>query len=401
MAGTILIVGCIWKFVFPEHNVRYIAVNDGVDTLNKSAMDITPFRNILNEMYAADISVKIKSAYRARFQQGKFMGTTAPYGYIKDPADHNHLLIDDKVAHVVREIFDLALVGNGISKIRKHLNRQHILRPAAYAVTQGDTSYERHFGDNEESRYIWSDGSVRSILRSPIYAGNLVGYKRIAVSMKSKKRPSKLPEEWEVIPDTHEGIVTQEEFDTVQQLMTSRRREQNAGGFENIFAGIIKCADCGYALRAMNAHRRKRPEVIDCVQYSCNNYARNGKGVCTAHNVEARDLFNAVLADINRFADMAVNDEKAVRAIEKRLTETDQSRAKALEKERKKLNKRLAELDRLFSSLYEDKVMERITERNFEMMSGKYQKEQLEIEARLSEVTETLNDSYEKSQGIP
>ena len=122
--------------------------------------------------------------------------------------------------------------------------------------------------------------------------------------------------------------------------------------------------------------------------------------MCTAHAIEARDLFNAVLADINRFADMAVNDERAVRAIEKRLTETDQSKAKAMEKERKKLNKRLAELDRLFSSLYEDKVMERITERNFEMMSGKYQKEQLEIETRLKEVTETLNESYEKSQGI-
>ena len=112
--------------------------------------------------------------------------------------------------------------------------------------------------------------------------------------------------------------------------------------------------------------------------------------MCTAHSIEARDLFNAVLADINRFADMAVNDEKAVRAIERRLTETDQSRAKSLEKEKKKLNKRLAELDRLFSSLYEDKVMERITERNFEMMSGKYQKEQLEIEARLKELDATI-----------
>ena len=180
--------------------------------------------------------------------------------------------------------------------------------------------------------------------------------------MKSRKRLSKLPEEWEVIPDTHEGIVTQEEFDTVQRLMTSRRREENAGGFKNIFAGIIKCADCGYALRATSVHRRKRPDIIDCVQYSCNNYARNGNGVCTAHNIEARDLFNAVLADINRFADMAVNDEKAVRAIERRLTETD--------------------------------------ERNFEMMSGKYQKEQLEIEARLKEVSETLTESYEKSQGV-
>ena len=392
--------GLYLEVFFPEHNVRYIAVNDGVDTLNKSAMDITPFRNILNEMYSADVSVKIKSAYRARFQQGKFMGTTAPYGYVKDPADHNHLLIDDKVAHVVREIFDLALAGNGIAKIRKHINKQHILRPAAYAVEQGATGYERYFEDNEENRYIWSENSVRGILRSPIYAGNLAGYKRIAANMKSKKRPSKLPEEWEVIPDTHEGIVTQEEFDTVQQLMTSRRREQNAGGFENIFSGVIKCADCGYAMRAASANRRKRPDIIDCVQYTCNNYGRYGNVMCTAHSIEARDLFNAVLADINRFADMAVNDEKAVRAIERRLTETDQSRAKSLEKEKKKLNKRLAELDRLFSSLYEDKVMERITERNFEMMSGKYQKEQLEIEARLKEVTETLNDSYEKSQGV-
>ncbi|HBG5183286.1 TPA: recombinase family protein [Clostridioides difficile] len=392
--------GLYLEVFFPEHNVRYIAVNDGVDTLNKSAMDITPFRNILNEMYSADVSVKIKSAYRARFQQGKFMGTYAPYGYIKDPADHNHLLIDDKVAHVVREIFDLALAGNGISKIRKHINKQHILRPAAYAAEQGATGYERYFEDNEENRYIWSENSVRGILRSPIYAGNLAGYKRIAANMKSKKRPSKLPEEWEVIPNTHEGIVTQEEFDIVQQLMTSRRREKNKAGFENIFAGVIKCADCGYALRAMSANRRKRPDIIDCVQYTCNNYGRYGNIVCTAHAIEARDLFNAVLADINRFADMAVNDERAVRAIEKRLTETDQSKAKAMEKERKKLNKRLAELDRLFSSLYEDKVMERITERNFEMMSGKYQKEQLEIEARLKEVTETLNESYEKSQGI-
>ena len=222
----------------------------------------------------------------------------------------------------------------------------------------------------------------------------------IRIVTASKKRPSKLPEEWEVIPDTHEGIVTQEEFDTVQQLITSRRLPENKGGFENIFAGVIKCADCGYAMRAMSANRRKRPDIIDCVQYSCNNYGRYGNIMCTAHSIEARDLFNAVLTDINRFADMAVNDEKAVRAIEKRLTETDQSKAKALEKEQRKLNKRLAELDRLFSSLYEDKVMERITERNFEMMSGKYQKEQLEIEARLKEVTETLSDSYEKTQGV-
>ena len=198
-------------------------------------------------MYSADVSVKIKSAYCARFQQGKFMGTYAPYGYIKDTAEHNHLLIDDKVAHVIREIFDLALAGNGISKISKLLNKQHVLRPAAYAAEQGATGYERYFEDNEENRYIWSENSVRNILRSPIYAGNLAGYKWIAANMKSKKRPSKLPGEWEVIPDTHEGIVTQEEFDTVQQLITSRRLPENKSRFEKIFAGVIKCADYGSA----------------------------------------------------------------------------------------------------------------------------------------------------------
>ena len=149
-----------------------------------------------------------------------------------------------------------------------------------------------------------------------------------------------------------------------------------------------------------HTHRRKRPDVIDCVQYSCNNYGRYGNVECTAHTIEARDLFNTVLADINRFADMAVNDERAVKAIERKLTETDRSKARMLEKERKKLNKRLAELDRLFSALYEDKVMERITERNFEMMSEKYQREQTEVEKRLKEVEKTLNDSYEKSQGV-
>ena len=114
--------------------------------------------------------------------------------------------------------------------------------------------------------------------------------------MKSKKRPSRATQEWEVISDTHEGIVTQEEFDTVQQLITAADGSRKQGGFENIFSGVIKCADCGYAMRAMSANRRKRPDIIDCVQYTCNNYGRYGNIMCTAHSIEARDLFNAVLA---------------------------------------------------------------------------------------------------------
>lgn len=382
--------GLYLEVFFPEHGVRYISVNDGVDTQNKAAMDITPFRNILNEMYSADVSLKIKSAYRARFNQGKFMGTTAPYGYIKDPTDKNHLLVDEQVAPVVRKIFELALEGNGIARIRKWLNGQHILRPAAYSAKCGNSGYERFFEDNEENRYIWSENSVRQILRSPVYAGNLVGYKRPTINMKSKKRLSKLPEEWEVVPNTHEGIVSQDVFDTVQKLVISRR-SKNKSGFDNVFAGIVKCADCGYHLGTSSANRRKRPELIDCIVYSCGNYTRYGKLTCSSHMIEARDLYNAVLADINFYANMALNDPKAVKAIQKKLNAMDTNEVKAFGREKRKLTKRLAELDKLFAALYEDKVMERITERNFTIMSEKYEKEQFEADTRLKEIEAELS----------
>ena len=391
--------GLYLEVFFPEHNVRYISVNDSVDTLNKAAMDITPFRNILNDMYSADVSMKIRSAYRARFNQGKYMGTNPPYGYIKDPSDHNHLIIDEHTAPVVRKIFALATEGKGIAKIRHWINTQHILRPAAYAVAQGHTGFERYFEDNEENRYIWSENSVRGILRSPVYAGHLTGYKRPAINMKSRKRPSRLPEEWETVRDTHEGIVSQEVFDTVQSLITSRR-SKNESGYDNVFAGVVKCADCGYQLGASSAHRRKRPELIDCIVYGCGSYTRYGNSSCTSHNIEARDLHNAVLADINHYASMALHDPKAHKSIQQRLNAMGANDAKVHERERRALRKRLAELDKLFSALYEDKVMERISERNYAIMRDKYEKEQLESDSRLKTVDAELAAKGVSDKGV-
>lgn len=392
--------GLYLEVFFPEHNTRYISVNDGVDTLNKSAMDITPFRNILNDMYSADISVKVKSALRARFNQGKFMGSTPPYGYMKDPADHNHLIVDERAAPVVRKIFELALEGNGISKIRHWLNTQNnILRPAAYAVEQGYGGFDRFFEDNEGNRTTWSENSVRMILRSPVYAGHLTGYKRPAISMKSRKRPSRLPEEWETVQNTHEGIISQEVFDTVQRLITSRRRK-NKSGYDNIFVGILKCSDCGYHLSAGSANRRKRPELIDCIVYSCGNYTRYGQKTCTSHTIEARDLHNAVLADINYFANMAMKDPKALAKIQKKLNDMSANESKSNQRERRKLIKRLTELDKLFSALYEDKVMERISERNYTLMSEKYEKEQFEADRRLQEIEAELTAKGISDKGV-
>ena len=380
--------GLYLEVFFPEHGVRYISVNDGVDTLN--------------EMYAADVSMKVKSALRARFNSGLYVSTSPPYGYLKDPADHNHLIIDEKAAPVVKLIFQMALDGAGIGKIRNHLNASHILRPAAYAASErGESGYGRHFEGKEDNRYQWSNNSVRAILRSPVYAGNLVGYKRVAVSMKSKKRPSKLPEEWEVIPNTHEGIVTQAQFDIVQRMMTSRRRDKGGSGFDNIFSGILKCADCGYAMRATSANRRKRPNPIDCVQYMCNNYGTNGTGGCSAHTIEARDLFDAVLADIRHYAKLAVEgDEKRVRQLQQQLSSIGATEQKALEREKRKLDKRLGELDKLFSALYEDKVMERITQRNYDMVSRKYEAEQAQLSARIEEINASLAEKETSDNGV-
>ncbi|MCL2300435.1 MAG: DUF4368 domain-containing protein, partial [Firmicutes bacterium] len=242
---------------------------------------------------------------------------------------------------------------------------------------------------NEENRTTWSENSVRDILRSPMYAGNLTGYKRPAVSMKSKKRPSRLPEEWETVQGTHEGIVSQEDFDVVQELITGRRGKGSTG-YDNIFSGIIKCADCGYHLSAGSANRRKRPDILDCVVYSCGNYTRYGALTCSSHSLEARDLHNAVLADINHFADMALRDPKALKAIQQKLSAVSTGEVKALERERRKLSKRLGELDRLFAALYEDRVNEAITERNYTSLSAKYEKEQIEGDARLREIDAEL-----------
>ena len=391
--------GLYLEVFFPEHNIRYISVNDGVDTLHKAATDITPFRNILNEMYAADISTKIRSAYRARFNSGKFMAPSAPYGYRKDPNDHNHLLIDEEAAAVVRQIYALALEGKGVCRIRNYLNTLHILRPSAYQTAHGNADYERYFAGNDENRYIWSENGIRMILRNPVYAGHLVGYMRPTVSMKSKKRRSTLPEDWEIIPNTHEAIISQSDFDTVQRMITSRRRSAETG-YNNVFAGIIKCADCGYHMSVSSAHRRKRPDIIDCVAYVCGNYDRYGTLTCSSHKLEARDLIDFVLADINRCAQMVLGDEKAVANLQRRLSNISVGEADALERERSKLSKRLSELDRLFSALYEDRVMERITPRNYELMSRKYEEEQLSAEARIRQIDEELSTKLPREDMI-
>lgn len=381
--------GYYQEIYFPEHRVRYIAINDGVDTQNMSTMDITPFRNIINEMYAKDTSVKIKSALHAQFKSGKFHGTTPPYGYKKDPADHNHLIVDQAVAPVVREIFNMALQGKGVRIIRNALRKQQILRPSAYAAVRGDYMYE-HLQTSPEKRYSWTENGVRMILRNPTYAGNLCGYRRISLGIKSNKRLCILPENWEVVPNTHEGIVSQAVFNQVQCMMDIRRGKKDTLKIENLFLGMLRCGDCGQILRLTKAHRRKQVNPLNNYQYVCNNYMQYGLENCTMHKLEAAEIYDVVLQEINLLAAMAVKDPEFVTKIRKQSAATAQQRKNALKAEQKRLQKRISELDALFADLYEDKVMGRIPARSYNMISEKYMTEQNGLEKEIEQVENTL-----------
>lgn len=383
--------GSFTEIYFPEHNVRYIAVTDGVDTAKGSTMDITPFKNLLNDMYAQDISKKIKSSLLTRQKQGKFIGTKAPYGYVKDPADKNHLLIDERFAPIIRYIYKLAKDGIGITQIARRLTKEKIPRPVAAAAEELEC-YDRYI-TTEESAYKWTMGSVREILRNPVYKGAIRGQKRPKISLKSEKRKPAQSAGTFVIEGMHEPIIDPEEWELVQRLITSRKKVRKVDvQYDNIFSGLVKCADCGFALTYVRAHRNWNSEnILANYDYQCNNYRMEGKSVCTQHRITALNLYNAVLADIKRLANEALGDDRQmISSIAERLGKAEKDTVRQAERELKRANKRLSELDRLFAKLYEEHINGKVSERNYNSLSAAYETEQTELESRISELNSVI-----------
>jgi len=318
---------------------------------------------------------------------------------MKDPDDHHRLIIDERYAPYVRKIFELAKSGMGTEKISNYMNSLHILRPAAAS----DNDFERFFdGEADESRYFWHRNTISMILRNPIYAGHLVVDKRPSVSFKSKKRRTIAPENFKIVRDTREPIIDPEEFDVIQRMITSRRIPHRDDRLENIFAGLIKCADCGKSLILTRTHRSaKGRELIDRYIYMCNTYRVSGRKNCSMHWLEARDLYEAVLNDIRRHAREALKDDKGM--TERLLNQAgadEKAQNKADKKELIRKRSRLSEVDRLFAKLYEDMASERISERNYEMMSHKYEAEQISLQKRINEIEAKMAEKVEKKDNI-
>ncbi len=386
--------GSLIDVVFPNYHVHYIAITDGVDSNVRQSMDMTAFKNIINDLYSADISRKIKAARKARAESGMFTASVAPYGYMKDPNDNHHLVIVEERAAIVRQIYKWCIEGQGVQHIRNRLRKMRIPRPGACAVRD----YE-YTGSAEGDPCQWSNNSVRSILSNPTYVGHLVSGRRPSISMKSNKREYHPYSECIVVYNTHEGIVSQEDFDLVQTLIKSRKRRVHTDSLDNIFAGLIKCADCGYAMSKMRANRPKRKNIIDCYTYACNLYRTEGRGKngvrgCTQHKLEARDLFDTVLNDIRSHAQKAVMDDEAfLESLVKKMSGEKKSEQKQLHAKAKKARRRLEELDTLYEKLYEDRAAGAISERNFTRLSAKYEQEQEELEKLIAESENAKKES--------
>lgn len=382
--------GSFTEIYFPEHNVRYIAVTDGVDTAKGSTMDITPFKNLLNDMYAQDISKKIKSSVLTRQKQGKFTGGKAPYGYAKDPNDKNHLVIDERYAPTVRRIYNMAENGFGIEQIAKKLSAEKILRPGAVAA-ETHANFEKYANDGKE--FEWSVAMVRNILRNPTYKGAVVGQKKPTISLKSKKRKGVATAETFIVEGMHEAIIEPERWELIQRLITSRKKCDRGDKlkYDNIFSGLVKCADCGYALIPYRSGRTQKPDARENYDYYCRIHREDARN-CSKHRIAAIDLYNAVLSDIQRIAGQAIrSDEKMISSIAARLGKAEKDNVRQAEREIKKARKRLAELDTMFVKTYEEHARGEISDRNYNTLVTAYEKEQGELEAAVGEYETTIS----------
>ena len=374
---------------FPMFGVRYIAINDNVDTDSSESNDLMPFKNLFNEWFIRDTSRKIRAVLKAKAERGERLGTRAPYGYIKDP-ETKKLAVDDEAAAIVRRIFAMCASGNGPSQIARILKKEQVLTPTMYAYTRYGMN---HTCLDTAHPYNWSDSAIANLLENEIYLGNTVNMKYSTKSYKDKRRVEHSREECLVFKDTHPALITQEVWDIVQRVRKNRRRPTKMEE-QNKYSGLVFCADCG---SNMVLHRA-RTMSASYNHFTCRTYKKDGES-CTGHYIRECVLDEVVLEDLRRVTAMArERPEEFAAYIGSRQSAEIQREIRRQEKELAAMRKRKAELDAIFKKLYEDSVLSRITTEQFQMLSSSYTEEQNQIaagipqkEADIQRLRETVN----------
>ncbi|MBS6408561.1 MULTISPECIES: recombinase family protein [Ruminococcus] len=362
---------------FTDSNIRFIAADDNYDSLVNSDDLLFPIKNVVNEMYARDVSKKTKAAKKAKARDGQFIGSKAPFGYKIDPNDRHHLIVDEPAAQVVKRIFRLASEGVGYNKMAKIFREEKVLTPIVYFNLNNPDYFKSDYWRKE---FDWHVTSIRAILNNEVYLGKLVYGKQRNKSMKSKEKVRNPKEDWIVVENCHEPIITQELWDTVHKILNAKHRPAKAGEVQ-MFAGLLYCSDCGHCL---TYSQKQRKDGSYHGAYSCWMYKTHGKEYCASHYITFDTIYELVLIDIQRnLFQYRKNTDKFKSILSRKYQSDSQKQAEQITLEYEQKQKRCEELDKIISRLYEDNVLGRIGDERYESMSQSYELEQVEIKKAL------------------
>ena len=360
------------EIYFPSKGVRYIAINDGYDS-DSPYSDIAPFKNVINEMYARDTSKKIRSAFATKMRDGAYIAAFAPYGYQKDPADKNHLVVDARSGEVVKRIFRMAAEGALPIEIARSLNEQRVPSPAVYRCMTHDGLEVSAYSKRQE----WTSATITKMLRNVVYLGHIAQGKTTKISFKSHLTVRNPRDEWIVVENTHEALVDQETFDLVRRRTMARTCEKK-GRFYNLFSGIAKCADCGRNMSTTGTRKKGSPANL-----TCGGYKLYGAEECSNHFIDYNVLYEIVQASLRE--QLAISREERTAILE---NAQKKQAASAGRQERSKeisgIKKRLRELEGIIAKLYEDNAAGRLGDARMTKLLPKYEQEAETLEQRMA-----------------
>lgn len=368
---------------FPIHNIRFIAVNDGIDTFEDSSSNaMSPFLAVMHDMYCKDISKKVRTAFNTKRNKGEYIGSYAPFGYMKDPDDKNKLIIDEEAAPIVRRIFELLLNGHSYKQITHLLNDEGVIPPAVYRSQ--NSSFDRNFSRSK----LWSTTMIRNIIKNPTYSGNITQNKVRKINYKTDKLINIPKDKWISIENTHEGIIDIETFEIAQRIANTKVNYTKDKEIQSrhLLQGIIFCGDCGARMTFEHAAKSKYYVV-------CSTYIHKSKKACTRHSIH-EDTFNEhVLEELKKLAQPSVDKNKVLAALKgiKPLSKN------TIEKEILTLQNRLDDISRALKTLYEDKIKGVISQYDFIELSNGYIKERENILPRLAAINEKKLQQQEAS----
>ncbi len=367
-------VGQLTELYLPAKGVRFIAINDGVDSLVESSTDFNPIRNWANELHAKESSKKVRAVKKLQAERGERLGGRPPYGYRKRDSDTKEIVPDEETAPVVQRIFELCASGKGPNQIARILTEDKVLTPANYYYQKYGASHR----DLDTTRpYNWSGSTVTGILNNKVYLGHMNGLRNTSISYKNKKHILRPESEQILVKNTHEPLVTQERWDIVQTVRQHKKRTPKQMDEPNMFSGLVYCADCGKPLVLHRASTMKKIRY----NFQCYTFGKRGKDACTPHHIREMDLTRIVLDDIRRVTHSVRTQERQfAQYINQKNSAELRREMNVLQKELDAMQKRNGELSMLFKRLYEDHVLGRVTAEQFRMLSNDYNAEQKVLE---------------------